>query len=146
MAKLGTAKELAALEAAVANSGLNGAWYAADLRSLYLKLTKPKLVANHAPMGKIESALVEHSDGKVIRVTKGGMAFWIIQAKRYGDMGATVEDAVVVGKWLAAQHWLKATYTVDSLVRQWPNYLARAKAEANKEQVTDAWTRPEYEG
>ena len=145
--RLGTAREVEALAAAADYCEQQGLPFAASLRSLYDKLTKPVPKTFGAPIAGIEKALVELSRGKVVRA-QGGHSYWITQSRRYGDMGATVEDAKVVGAWLGKQAWLRQIYTVDSLAFKWPNYLARAKAEAetaSQQGDSSGWKRPDWD-
>lgn len=123
MARVGTKLELEALRIAGLTNGY--------LASLYDKLTKPKAVFVGAPVAKIQEALVAWSNGLVVPVA-GGPGFWSVQSRKYGDLGATVDDAVIVGAWMARQGWMAGrTYTIDSMVNQWPSWLAKAKAEGN---------------
>ena len=120
-------RELAALDTAANYCAEQGLPFSKDLRTLYVKLTsKPKSVGG-APIAQIEAALIEHSDGRVIRAT-GGPAFWTIQSRRYADYQATPSDAELVAKWLAKQAWCeKGRYTVANLWQSWPTFLAKAK-------------------
>lgn len=134
MAKLGTKAELDALAlAALSNK---------HLASLYAKLTKPKPTRYRAPIQQIEQALVESSAGIVLPAV-GGPSYWAMQSARYGDLGATVDDAWLVGRWLATQGWAQGRqYTVDTLVKWWPNFLAKAKANNGNTAPTERqdWT------
>src|SRR5262245_31454689 len=132
MRKLGTAREVEALAAAADYCETQGLPLAKELRSVYAKLTTPSPQVQGADAAGIEHALVTQSKGRVIAAA-GGRAFWIVQSRVYGDLKATVEDAELVGRWIANQTWLAGRqYTIDTLARVWPNYLARARAGVNE--------------
>lgn len=77
--------------------------------------------------GALERALVAHSRGKVLALA--GKPNWGMLSRRASAAGATVEDAEVIGAWMARQGWLPAL-TLDSVLNKWSSYLARARAEA----------------
>lgn len=142
--KLGTAREVEALAAAADFCESQGLPLARDLRSLHAKLTaKPK--TEGADAAGLERALVAASDGRVVPTPVPGRGFWARLSRRYGDMGATVEQAELVGRWLATQHWASGKqYTLDSLAKWWPTFLARAQA-APKETGGVEWKRPDWD-
>jgi hypothetical protein len=144
--KLGTAKELAALDEAAKQ--LADQPIGKLLRSLHDKHTKARAVAKRgSDIAAIQDALVFWSEGKVVPATGGG-PFWAQWSKRYADLGATADDALLVGCYLKTQSWCEpARYTIANLAPQWPNYLARAKAlGVSREQSTNSWQRAEFEG
>lgn len=149
MARLGTKTELAALAEAIVVCGVcRESSLVSQLESLYAKLTARSAAAPKAAMGDIEQALVESAGGRVA-AAKGGPAFWAALTKRYGAMSATAEEAAIVGHWIRKQPWLAGrVFTVDTLIRWWPNYLARARvaAEQVSEEPQGTWARPEFEG
>jgi hypothetical protein len=143
--RIGTVREVAALEAAAQYCEQQGLPLAKELRSLHAKITKASAERVGVDIAGIEQELVARSDGRVVSA-KGGPGYWAQQSKRYAAMGATVEDAQIVGDWLGKQAWLMTVYTIDSLAWKWPNYLARAKAEGASQESFSGWSRPEFEG
>jgi hypothetical protein len=145
--KLGTAKELAALEEAAKQ--LADQPIGKLLRSLYEKHTKQSSKAKvGSDIAGIQDALVFWSEGKVVPI-KGAAGLWAQQSNRYAAMGATPDDAFLVGCYLKTQPWCEpARYTIVNLAPQWPNFLAKAKAlGVGREQHSGAtWQRAEFEG
>lgn len=136
MSKLGTTAELANLLVVAAFLDKRECEKEGKLlRSLHVKLTKKNEAPPNVNIREIETALVNHSNGKVIRV-EGAPAFWGMWSKNYTSLGATTEDASVLAKWLAKQGWLNVTYTVDTLYKRWPSYLAKAKNERDTSEGT----------
>jgi len=131
--RIGTAREVHALQAAAEYCAAEGLPFAKELSSLHTKIITPKAFTG---MGigdavRLQEALVEASAGKVIPVDQGGFrdAFWVIVRQRLGAYKATVDEARTVGAWLAKQRWLNGTLTIDQVARGWPSYLARAAAD-----------------
>lgn len=136
-------REVAALEAAAQYCEQQGLPLSKELRSLYDKITRPAPKVMGSNVAGIEHELVSRSNGRVL-AAQGGPPFWIQQSRKYADMQATVEDAILVGDWLGRQTWLRQTYTIQSLAWKWPDYLAKAKAEANKTEEPSGWTRQDW--
>lgn len=74
----------------------------------------------------IEQALIATSRGKVVPVDGG----WARASKQATAVKATVEDARLIGAWMARTGWLTGPKTLFDVLNQWPNWLAKAKATA----------------
>lgn len=149
--KPGTKVELAALETAANAADIQGLDEQAKLlRSLHQKLSTPKLRPTVAltPISRIEAALVESAMGKVLPLEGAGEVTWIVLQRQFGANGATAEDAALVGAWMARQPWMTGTRTIDQVLRAWPSYLTRARADKNgtAKATHDAWERSDFEG
>lgn len=130
--RIGTAREVHALQAAAEYCAAEGLPFAAELASLHTKIITPKAFVGSSvgDAVRVQEALVEASGGKVIAV-EGAFrdAFWVIVRQRLGAYKATVEEAKTIGAWLAKQRWLSGSLTIDQVARGWPSYLARATAD-----------------
>jgi hypothetical protein len=149
--KPGTKAELAALETAANGADIQGLDEQAKLlRSLHAKLTTPKVRPSVVltPISRIEAALVEHAMGKVLPLEGANEVTWIVLQKQFGSHGATAEDAVLVGDWMARQSWMTGTRTIDQVLKSWPSYLTRARADKGgaAKATHDSWARGEFEG
>lgn len=83
-------------------------------------------------VGPVEQALERTARGKVVRLAggQGGGAAYGRASKQATALGVTVEDAEVVGAWLARQGWLREPVTILTVLNKWPEWLARARATA----------------
>lgn len=146
--KIGTAREVHALQAAAEYCAAEGLPFASELASLHAKIVTPKAWGGMqiGDAVRVQEALVEASAGKVVAV-EGDFraAFWVIVRQRLGSYKATIEEARTIGGWLSRQHWLSGSMTIDQIARGWPSYLARAEAEA-KQGVAGDDKAPEFEG
>lgn len=136
-----------ALEAAADYCAAEGLPFAEELRSLHRKITTPRPAAAFPfhEVARIQKVLVDTSSGKVAAVPPGtAPAYWAVVGRRLAQAGATVEQAAVIGPWLARQGWMTGTMTVDQVARGWPSYAARAAADAAKEGPHDQG-RKEFE-
>lgn len=103
-----------------------------DKASREAKSIVAKLEAAEAPAAKgvnpgpIQEALVASSRGKVVEVTGG----WPRASRQATEVGATVDDAKLIGAWMARTGWLTGPKTLFDVLNQWPNWLAKAKATA----------------
>lgn len=75
----------------------------------------------------LQDALVLASRGKVVPVEANGFGRVSRQATA---AGATPEKMALVGNWIATQGWLQGPLTIYTVLAQWGNWLARAKATA----------------
>ncbi len=80
-------------------------------------------------VGPIEKALVRTARGKVVELVSGPSGYGRA-SKLATSVGATVEDAEVVGAWLARQGWLRDPTTVLGVLNKWAEWLPRARATA----------------
>ena len=88
-----------------------------------------KLAASEeAPKGvsvePIEDALIASARGKVVAL-EAGHARASVQAKA---VGATPEDAKLVGAWMARQGWLSGPQTLIDVLNKWYQWLPKARA------------------
>lgn len=97
---------------------------AAGLRAKLEKAERQDTV--NVAVKPIEDALVAAARGKVVPLVSGH-ARASVQATR---AGATVEDAKVVGEWMARQGWLRGPQTLLDVLNKWPQWLSKAKASA----------------
>lgn len=139
--KPGTKAECDALAAARDHLAGLGLPYAKHLASLHEKLTAPFKAKPELPDPfLLQDVLV--AGGGVIPVATAGAGWWSTQARRAANVGMTVADAGLVGRWLAEQPWAK-NFTIDRVINGWPSYLARARKGADAEPNT-GWGRPEF--
>jgi hypothetical protein len=78
--------------------------------------------------GPIEAALIRMSRGKVVQLA-GGAAYGRA-SKMATAVGATVEEAELVGAWLSRQRWLNEPTTLLGVLNKWAEWLPRARATA----------------
>lgn len=86
--------------------------------------------AREAPSGvavkPIEEALIKASHGKVLALEGGhGRASRMLTAVK-----ATVEDAVLIGAYMARSTWLTSPMTVLDVANKWNSWLPKARATA----------------
>ena len=74
--------------------------------------------------GPVQDAMVAAAHGKVIAL-EGGHAQ---ASRRCTDMKVTVEDAKLVGEWMARQHWLTGPMTLLDVLNKWYSWLPKARA------------------
>ena len=143
----GTKIELESLDAAAKYFADKGLPLAKHLRSLYTKLalTKAKPESTLTPISHIQAALVENAKGKILPLETATQQDWIILQNRFGQYKATVEEARMVGAWLARQHWYTSSTTIDQVIKYWGSWLTRAKADPNgaAKETHDGWKRSE---
>lgn len=72
----------------------------------------------------IEEQLILYSRGKVIPLAEPNWARYCHQA---AGVNANVGDAQTVGTWIAEQGWLKGPITLDSVLKNWSSWLAKAR-------------------
>jgi hypothetical protein len=78
-------------------------------------------------LGPIETALLARSDGKAVKLVTG----YARASKVLGNLGVTVEQMGLVGRWIANQTWLKGPVTVLDVLAKWPTWLSKATAESH---------------
>jgi hypothetical protein len=76
--------------------------------------------------GPLQAALEATSRGKVVPLA--GPGGWARASKQAAAVGATVEDAKLVGAWMARQGWLHGPQTLLDVLNKWPQWLAKARA------------------
>lgn len=129
--KPGTRAELAALSAAAKFCAKEDLPFAADLKTLYDKLTTPFKPRKEGPdLLAAQAILVAVGDGRIIEVLGANTAWWQTLSNRCVDREVTPENVRLVGAWLAQQPWVNGM-TIDRVMSGWPSYLARAKKEPN---------------
>lgn len=112
------------------------------LRSLLTKLTAPKEESHGVAAGAVERALVTSAKGKVVPIQTSDHVFWIRLTAACARVGATIEDAAIIGEWMS--HWgSNFKMTIDQVVNKWPSYLAKAKASQPEAPANE---RREFEG
>lgn len=136
--KPGTRAELAALDHAIGLERVSGLDQEADLlESLRAKLTAPYKPKPDLP----DVAAIELALGG-LRITQSE-TYTAMLGRKAAKVGATVEDAKVIGPWLRAQPWGR-DMTVDRVLAGWPSYLARARAAAQRT-PDDGATRRDFD-
>ena len=78
--------------------------------------------------GPIEQALVRASRGKVVELA-GGPAY-ARASKMATALEVTLQDAELVGGWLARQGWMREPTTLLGVLNKWSEWLPRARATA----------------
>jgi hypothetical protein len=94
------------------------------IHSIRAKVLKAREPSANVAIGPIEQALETASRGKVVRLVTGhGQA-----SVRAGKLGVTVEQAELVGRYIASQGWMRGPFTVLDLLNKWPQHLSKATA------------------
>lgn len=95
---------------------------------LLKKLAEMVAAAPGVAAGPIEEALLSSSRGKVVQLA-GGSAYARC-SKQATSLGVTVDDARLVGSWLARQGWFQGPTTLLGVLNKWAEWLPRARATA----------------
>lgn len=100
-----------------------------DLTSARSKLSKAsEPVEVGCDAAALERALISRSMGKVVETTRGGYPRASRQATQ---CGATVDQMIIMGEWLARQKWRTEPTTIIEVLNKWPEWFPKAKATAN---------------
>lgn len=94
------------------------------------KLFAASIAPTQTSAGPIEAALVATSRGRVVKLETTG-SVWARAARMAASVGATADGAGAVGAWLSRQSWLRGTLTVIDVLKKWPEWSAKARAEAS---------------
>jgi hypothetical protein len=92
---------------------------------------EPRDTGGGVSVAAVQDALIAASGGRVNPVVTAGPAWWARMAKLLTAKGVTVEGAVQVGTWLAAQTWLTQALTLDTVLYKWEAWYANATAATN---------------
>jgi hypothetical protein len=93
----------------------------------------------------IEAALVKTARGKVVPLASGG-AGYARASKQATQVDATVEDAELLGAWLARQGWMRDPCTVLLVLNKWVEWLPRARATAPPPEAKEGFNGPGESG
>lgn len=92
--------------------------------SILAKLDASEEAPKGVSVEPIEDALIASARGKVVAL-EAGHARASVQAKA---VGATPEDAKLVGAWMARQGWLSGPQTLIDVLNKWYQWLPKARA------------------
>jgi hypothetical protein len=103
--------------------------------ALLNKLSQPKEAAplSRSPaagvnVAKLQQVLVDHSGGRFVAYAGSDPGWWARNARAAGKKGVTEQQAEIVGKWLADQHWMTSGVTLADVLRKWEDWYAKANA------------------
>lgn len=91
---------------------------------IFKKLSDSEAAAATVDVGPIEEALIATARGKVVAL-EGGYPRARVQATA---VGATVDDAKLLGGWMARQGWLTGPMTLLDVLNKWVMWIPKARA------------------
>lgn len=94
------------------------------VRSILTKLDAAETAPSGVAVKPIEDALIRTSHGKVLAL-EGGHA---VASRRLTAMKVTVEDAELVGAYMARQTWMTSPMTLLDVLNKWYQWLPKARA------------------